>query len=95
MEATLTWERRPADETPAMEQRLVEDDRGRTWVGSVSSGTLRGGEEHAEVIFICRDQPGELKRVARLDIPAAEADDRWRSMPEREVRSVFLRSEPA
>lgn len=89
------WERRPEKETPRAEQREFEDERGRRWVGSVTSGTLRGGETHAEVIFVCRDQPDELKRVARLDIPAGEADDCWRAMGLEEVREIFQRSEPA
>ena len=91
----MGWERRPADDTPRMEQRTFRDARGRTWVGSISSGTLRGGEQHAKVIFVCRDQPAELKRVARLDLPPAEADDAWRAMGEAELREVFGRSEPA
>lgn len=91
----MPWERRPARDTPRMEQRTLRDARGRTWVGSISSGTLRGGEQHAEVIFVCRDQPGELKRRARLDMPPADADDAWRAMDEDELREVFGRSEPA
>ncbi len=91
----MEWERRPAEDTPMMTQRVLEDDRGRTWVGSITSGTLRGGEAHAEVIFVCRDQPDELKRVARLDIPAAEAGQRWRELDESEVLEAFRRSEPA
>ncbi|HEX6939314.1 MAG TPA: hypothetical protein VF158_07870 [Longimicrobiales bacterium] len=91
----MEWERRPDDATPAMTQRVVEDERGRTWVGSVTSGTVRGGESHAEVIFVCVDQPGELKRVSRLDIPAEDADVRWLTMGEREVWEAFQRSEPA
>ena len=91
----MNWDRRDVDETPMMEQRRFHDERGREWLGSITSGTLGGGEEHAEVIFVCRDQPGELKRVARLDIPAAEADKRWRRMGEDEVLDVFRRSSPA
>lgn len=78
-----------------MEQRRFRDERGRLWTGSISSGTLRGGEQHAEVIFVCDDQPGELKRVARLDVAPAEADDLWRSMDEQAIRRVFRGSEPA
>lgn len=89
------WERRPKDATPAMTEREIEDERGRTWIGSVSSGTRRGGESHAEVLFACVDQPGELKRVARLDIPAEDADVRWLTMEEDEVLDAFRRSEPA
>jgi len=91
----MGWARRPASDMPQMAQRTLRDARGRTWVGSVSSGTDRGGEQHAEVIFVCRDQPGELKRVARLDVPPAEADDAWRAMDEAGLREVFGRSEPA
>jgi len=89
------WERRPKNATPAMAQREIEDERGRTWVGSISSGTLRGGESHAEVIFVCVDQPSELKRVTRLDIPVEDADVRWLTMEEDEVLDAFRRSEPA
>ncbi|HEX7117293.1 MAG TPA: hypothetical protein VF212_00800 [Longimicrobiales bacterium] len=91
----MEWERRPDEATPAMTQRELEDERGRTWIGSVTSGTLRGGESHAEVIFVCVDQPGELKRVSRLDVPAEDAGERWQSMAEQEVRDAFRRSEPA
>ncbi|HEY8468519.1 MAG TPA: hypothetical protein VIL18_02695 [Longimicrobiales bacterium] len=91
----MGWARRPARDTPQMAQRTFRDERGRTWVGSISSGTLQGGEEHAEVIFVCRDQPGELKRVARLDLAPAAADDAWRAMDEAELREIFGRSEPA
>lgn len=91
----MDWARRPWTETPRMEQREVTDGRGRTWVGSITSGTLRGGEEHAEVIFICRDHPGELKRVARLGMPPREASDAWRKMGSAEVLDVLERSEPA
>lgn len=91
----MEWERRPLEATPSMEQRRLRDDRGRVWVGSVTSGTVRGGEEHAEVVFVCQDQPGELKRVARLDVPAAEIGARWRAMADAEVIEAFERSEPA
>lgn len=91
----MTWERRSEDETPRMEQREVKDGRGRTWVGSITSGTLRGGEEHAEVVFVCRDQPGELKRVGRLDLPPRDAADAWIKMRPDEVRDVLDHSEPA
>jgi hypothetical protein len=91
----MTWERRPEDETPMMEQREVKDGRGRTWVGSITSGTQRGGEEHAEVVFICLDQPAELKRVGHLGLPPREAADAWRTMRPDEVRDVLDRSEPA
>lgn len=85
----MDWAKRPADETPEMVQRTIRDDDGRRWTGSVRSGVLRGGEQHAQVIFVCDDAPSEPKRVARLDIPAAEADDGWRDMSEERVREVF------
>lgn len=91
----MTWERRSWHETPIMEQREVQDDRGRTWVGSITSGTERGGEEHAEVIFVCRDQPAELKRVSRLDVPPAEAPAFWRELPASAVLDLLDSSEPA
>lgn len=91
----MEWARRPERDTPRAEQRTFRDDRGRTWVGSVTSGTLRGGEEHAEVVFVCVDQPGELKRFARLDIPPSRADEAWRGMADEEVLDIFRRSEPA
>ncbi len=91
----MEWERRPREATPAMAQRVFEDERGRTWIGSVTSGTQRGGERHAEVVFVCRDQPDELKRVSRLDVPAAAADERWRALDDEGVRAAFRRSEPA
>lgn len=91
----MTWERRPWYDTPMMEQREVKDRRGRTWVGSITSGTDRGGEGHAEVIFVCRDQPAELKRVARLSVPPEEAPAAWRAMRPDEVLDVLDRSEPA
>jgi len=78
-----------------MEQRTLRDERGRTWVGNITSGTVSGGERHAEVFFVCTDQPGELKRVSRLDIPVDDADERWRTMDESEILEVFRRSEPA
>jgi len=91
----MAWERRPAEETPAAEQRTFRDERGRRWTGVVHSGSERRGEEHAEVIFMCDDQPSETRRVARLPIKAAEVDDRWREMGEDEVLEAFRRSRPA
>ncbi len=91
----MGWERRPADETPDAEQRTFRDERGRRWTGVVRSGSERRGEEHAEVIFVCEDQPSETKRVARLAVPAAEVDDRWRAMGEDEVLEAFRKSRPA
>ena len=78
-----------------MAQREVKDDRGRTWVGSITSGTVRGGEERAEVIFVCRDQPSELKRVGHLELPPAEAATAWNKMRPDEVLEILGRSEPA
>ncbi len=91
----MGWERRPAEETPEAEQRTFRDERGRQWTGVVRSGSQRRGEEHAEVIFVCDDQPSETKRVARLAIPSAKVDERWRGMPEAEVLAAFRRSHPA
>lgn len=91
----MTWERRPWHETPTMEQREVQDEKGRTWVGSITSGSLRGGEEHAEVIFVCLDQPAELKRVSRLDVPPAEAPAYWRELPSAAILDLLDTSEPA
>jgi len=91
----MTWDRRPEDETPRAEPRSFRDERGRHWTGVVRSGSQRRGEEHAEVVFVCDDQPSETKRISRLPIPAAEVDDRWREMGEEEVLDVFRRSRPA
>ncbi len=88
----MDWARRPVDETPRAEQRTVQDDEGRHWTGTVRSGSQRHGEQHAEVIFVCDDQPSERKRIARLRITAAEVDDRWQAMGEQEVLEVFRRS---
>lgn len=87
--------RRDERDTPRMRQRTFQDEKGRHWTGSLSSGTLQGGERHGEVIFVCRDQPSELKRVARLDVAPAEADERWNRMARDEVEKVFRDSEPA
>jgi hypothetical protein len=88
-------ERRDESETPRMETRTFTDDQGRSWSGSVMSGRFAGGEERAEVIFVCEDTPSETKRSARLDSPPAEAADRWLAMPEEGVRELFRGSEPA
>jgi hypothetical protein len=87
------WSRRPESDTPKAEQRDVRDDEGRAWIGTVTSGTLAGGEAHAEVVWVCRDTPSEAKRVSRLDTPAAEADEAWRGMSDDDARGVFRRSE--
>jgi hypothetical protein len=91
----MNWERRPEEDTPRAEQREFADDRGRTWIGTVTSGTLEGGEENAEVVFTCRDQPSEPTRVARVGVPAREADDYWRQLDESGVRSTFESSAEA
>ncbi len=91
----MTWDRRSEDETPRAEARTFRDTRGRRWTGMVRSGSERRGEEHAEVSFVCHDQPSETKRVARLRIPSAKVDERWRAMPEDEVLDAFRRSRPA
>jgi hypothetical protein len=91
----MSWARQPEDHTPHAEQRELTDEQGRKWIGSVRSGMREGGEANAEVLFVCEDQPSELKRLGRLDTPAAEADEVWRSLGEAEVEAVFRRSEPA
>ena len=91
----MTHEKREDSETPSMETRTFTDDEGRRWAGSVMSGRFRGGEEHAEVVFVCEDTPSETKRFARLDTAPAEAAAEWRGMGEDEVRTLFRGSEPA
>lgn len=91
----MNQERRDESETPRMETRTFTDDDGRRWAGSVMSGRFRGGEEHAEVVFVCEDIPSEMKRFARLDTPPAQAAEQWRGMGEEEVRTLFRDSEPA
>jgi hypothetical protein len=91
----MTWERRPEEETPRMETRTFTDDDGRRWAGSVMSGRFAGGEDRAEVIFVCEDAPAEAKRFTRLDTPPARAADEWRSMDEGQVRALFRESEIA
>jgi hypothetical protein len=88
-------ERRDASETPSMETRSFTDDQGRRWAGSVMSGRFAGGEEHAEVIFVCEDVPSETKRSARLDSAPVDAAEEWRAMPEERMRQLFRDSEPA
>jgi hypothetical protein len=91
----MTWARRPEEDTPQMETRTFTDDAGRRWAGSVISGRFAGGEEQAEVVFVCEDVPSELKRFARIDAPPAEAATRWRALNDGEVRDLFRSSEPA
>ena len=87
--------RRDESETPQMETRSFTDDDGRRWAGSVMSGRFPGGEEHAEVIFVCEDVPGETKRFTRLEQSPTDAAAEWRRMGEQEMREVFRQSEPA
>jgi hypothetical protein len=91
----MSWERRPREDEPRMIQRFVQDDQGRTWTGFVQSGRHEGGEDFAEVLFICNDQPAEVKRVVTLDTPPGEADDRWQMMADQEIEDLFKRSERA
>lgn len=91
----MNWDRRPEDETPSVETRTFTDDEGRRWAGSVLSGRFAGGEQRAEVIFVCEDAPSESKRFVRLDSPPAEAAEEWRSMDETRVRALFRDSEIA
>jgi hypothetical protein len=90
----MSWERRPEDETPTVETRTFTDDDGRRWAGSVMSGRFAGGEERAEVIFVCEDQPSEAKRFARLDTPGGSGG-RVARMDEERILSLFRDSERA
>ncbi len=90
----MDWERRPEAETPVAEQRTFRDDRGRQWTGIASSGTQRKGEEHAEVMFVCDDQPSEHKRSARVRVSAAEVGRYWAAADDAEVMDVFRRAMP-
>jgi hypothetical protein len=91
----MEWERRPKSDEPVNEQRALTDDDGRRWVGSVMSGRFGGGEENAEVLFVCEDQPSEMKRVSDLGVPARDADDHWRGLPDAQVEETFRRSRRA
>jgi hypothetical protein len=91
----MEWEKRPRSDEPVNEQREFTDEEGRQWTGSVMSGRFQGGEENAEVLFICSDQPSEVKRVSDLGVPSRDADDVWRRLPEADVEEVFRRSRPA
>jgi len=91
----MNWERRPKSDEPVMAQRMFQDDDGRAWTGSIMSGRVEGGEDFAEVLFVCEDQPTETKRVATLDYPPGEADRKWSALADEEVVEVFRRSEPA
>jgi hypothetical protein len=91
----MSWAKRPKSDEPVAEQRSVTDERGRTWVGSVTSGRFEGGEQNAEVVWVCDDQPSETKLVSDLGVAPAEADDRWRNMEESEIKAAFERARPA
>jgi hypothetical protein len=91
----MSWDRQPEDETPAMETRTFTDDQGRRWAGSVMSGRFAGGEERAEVVFVCEDSPSETKRFTRLDSPPADAARDWRAMDESRIQALFRDSETA
>jgi hypothetical protein len=91
----MNWERRPEADTPHSAPRTITDDEGRRWSGMVTSGRMGGGEEYADVIFACEDQPAASKRVSRLHEPPARASESWSRMEEREVREIFDRSMPA
>ena len=91
----MNHEGRDESETPRMETRTFTADDGRKWAGSVMSGRFRGGEEHAEVIFVCEDTPSEDKRFVRLDSSPAEASEKWRGMGEAQIRTLFQESERA
>lgn len=75
-----------------METRILTDESGRRWSGSVVSGRFAGGEKRAEVIFVCEDSPGEAKRFARLDRAPAEAAREWRGLDEERVQALFRES---
>lgn len=91
----MSHARRDESETPQAESRSFSDEQGRRWSGVVMSGRFAGGEEHAEVIFVCEDTPSETKRSARLDAKPVDAAEKWRSMDEEEMRRIFRDSEPA
>lgn len=91
----MNWDRRGEDETPRMETRTFTDAEGRRWSGSIMSGRFAGGEQRAEVIFVCEDSPSEAKRYTRLETPPAQAADEWRSLDEAQVQALFRDSEVA
>jgi hypothetical protein len=90
----MNQERRDESETPRMETRTFTDEDGRRWAGSVMSGRFAGGEQRAEVIFVCEDVPSEAKRSVQLDADPVEAASRWRGMAESEMLELFRESEP-
>lgn len=85
----MEWEKRPSREEPVAEKRTFTDDRGRRWAGTVMSGQYSHGEENAEVVFVCEDQPAERHRVAKLGREAAKADDAFRRMKEDDIVELF------
>jgi hypothetical protein len=85
----------PEDATPEMATRTFTDGDGRQWAGSVMSGRFAGGEERAEVIFVCEDSPSEPKRFARLASAPADAAREWRSMDDAGMQALFRDSEIA
>jgi hypothetical protein len=89
----MSEERRPEEETPEMATRSFTDDTGRSWAGSVISGRFAGGEQHAEVIFVCEDEPGEAKRYVRLDRAPVEAAEEWSRLDESEMKALLRNSE--
>jgi hypothetical protein len=91
----MTEQKRDESETPRMETRTFTDDDGRRWAGSIMSGRFAGGEQNAEVIFVCEDQPSAEKRFARMDSDPARAAEQWRGMDEAAIRDLFRDSEPA
>jgi hypothetical protein len=91
----MSWDRRSEEDTPQMETRTFEDESGRRWSGSVISGRFAGGEQRAEVIFVCEDAPGEAKRFVRLDSEPSRAAEEWRRMDDAAMQTLFRDSEPA
>jgi hypothetical protein len=88
-------ESQPEDATPEMATRTFTDGEGRQWAGSVMSGRFAGGEERAEVIFVCEDSPSEPKRFSRLRSAPADAAREWRTMDDAAVQALFRDSEIA
>jgi hypothetical protein len=86
---------RDESETPRMETRTFKDGDGRRWAGSVMSGRFAGGEQQAEIIFVCEDAPSETKRFTRLEVDPSRAAAEWRGMNEQQMLEVFRESEPA
>jgi len=88
----MEWEKRPSREEPVAETRTFSDDRGRRWTGTVMSGQYPHGEENAEVVFVCEDQPAERHRIAKLGRGAAKADNAFRRLKDDEVLDLFRKS---